>query len=76
VASVGYMGDQCSFVFKFCRRLFFDVFPFPLNKANLKEYGNEADFLGFLHEPVRHRSITLCFKPFRFLLRICGDIRN
>ncbi len=28
---------------------------------------NEADFLGFLHKPVRHRSLTLCFEPFQFL---------
>jgi hypothetical protein len=39
-------------------------------------YGNEADFLGFLHKQVRHRSITLRFEPFRFWLRIRGDIRN
>jgi hypothetical protein len=43
---------------------------------SLKGHGNEADFLGFLHKPVRHKSITLRFKPFRFWLRIRGDIRN
>ncbi len=32
----------------------------------LKGHGNEADFLGFLHKSVRHRSLTLNFKPFRF----------
>ncbi len=42
----------------------------------LKEHGNEADFLGFLHKPVRHWSLTLRFEPFRFWLRIRGDIRN
>ncbi len=42
----------------------------------LKGHGNERDFLWFLHKPVRHRSITLRFDPFRFWLRIRGDIRN
>ncbi len=41
-----------------------------------KGHGNEADFLGFLHKPVRHRSLTLRFEPFRFWLRIRGDSRN
>ncbi len=27
----------------------------------LKRHGNEADFIGFLHIPVRHRSLTLRF---------------
>ncbi len=43
---------------------------------NLKGHGNEADLLGFLHKPVRHRSLTLHFEPFRFWLPICRDIRN
>jgi hypothetical protein len=42
----------------------------------LKGHGNEADFLGFLQKSVRHRFLTLNFKPFRFGLRIRGDIRN
>jgi hypothetical protein len=29
-------------------------------------HGNEADFLGFLHKLVPHRSLTLPFEPFRF----------
>jgi hypothetical protein len=41
----------------------------------LKGHGNEADFLGFLHKPVRHRSLTLRFEPFH-LLQIFGDIHN
>jgi hypothetical protein len=32
----------------------------------LKGHGNEADFLGFLHKPARHRSFTLHFEPFLF----------
>ncbi len=36
------------------------------NFANLKGHGNEADFLGVFHKPVRHRSFTLRFEPFRF----------
>jgi hypothetical protein len=28
-------GDRCLFAFKFCRRLFFNVFPFPFCKAQL-----------------------------------------
>ncbi len=35
----------------------------PKNKLFvLKGHGNEADFLGFLHKPVRHRSFTLRFE--------------
>ncbi len=41
-----------------------------------KGHGNEADFLGFLQKLVPHRSLTLPFEPFRFWLRIRGDIRN
>jgi len=44
--------------------------------CDLKGHGNEADFLGFLQKLGPHRSLTLPFKPFRFWLRICGDIRN
>jgi hypothetical protein len=43
---------------------------------NVNGHGNAADLLGFLHKPVRHRSLTLRFEPFRFWLRIRGDIRN
>ncbi len=42
----------------------------------LKGHGNEADFLGFLQKLVPHRSLTLHFEPFRFWLRIRGDIRK
>ncbi len=41
--------------------------------ASLKGHGNEPP--RFLHKSVRHRSLTLHFKPFRFWLRILGDIR-
>jgi hypothetical protein len=41
----------------------------------LKGHGNETDFLGFLQKSVPHKSLTLPFKPFRFWLRIRGDIR-
>jgi hypothetical protein len=34
--------------------------------GKLKGRGNEADFLGFLHKPVRHRSLTLRFETFDF----------
>ncbi len=40
----------------------------------LKGHGNEPDFPRFLHLSVRHRSLTLNFEPFRFWLRILGDI--
>ncbi len=43
---------------------------------SLKGHGNEADFLGFLQKTVRHRFLTLNFEPFRFGLRVRGDIRN
>jgi hypothetical protein len=42
----------------------------------LKGHGNKADFLGFLQKSVRHRSLTVPFEPFRFWLRIRGNIRN
>jgi len=35
-------------------------------KNTYKGHGNEADFLGFLHKSVWHRSLTLHFEPFRF----------
>jgi hypothetical protein len=41
----------------------------------LKGHGNEADFLGFLQKLVPHESLTPPFEPFRFWLRIRGDIR-
>jgi hypothetical protein len=41
----------------------------------LKGHGNEADFLGFLQKLVPHESLTLPLVPFRFWLRIRGDIR-
>ncbi len=33
-------------------------------------------FFDFLHKSVRHSSLTKPFDPFRFWLRILGDIRN
>jgi hypothetical protein len=49
---------------------------FSFWRDGLKRHGNEADFLGFLQKSVRHRSLTLHFEPFRFWLRIRGDIHN
>jgi hypothetical protein len=49
---------------------------FLMKMKGLKGHGNEADFLGFLQKLVPHRSLTLPFEPFRFWLRIRGDIRN
>jgi hypothetical protein len=43
-------------------------------KTGLKGHANEADFPRILHKLVRHRSLTLHFEPFRFWLRIRGDI--
>jgi hypothetical protein len=45
-------------------------------KNILKGHGNEADFLGFLQKLVPQRSLTHPFAPFRFWLRIRGDIRR
>jgi hypothetical protein len=42
----------------------------------LKGHGNEANFLRFLQKLDPRRSLTLTFEPFRFWLRIRGDIRN
>ncbi len=50
--------------------------PDPNPDFFLKGHGNEADFLGFLQKSVWHWSLTLYFEPFRFWLRIRGDIRN
>ncbi len=47
-----------------------------INRTLLKGHGNEPDFLGFLQKSVRHRFLNLNFEPFRFGLRIRGDIRN
>jgi hypothetical protein len=47
-----------------------------LSFNKLKGHGNEADFLGFLQKLGPHRSLTLPFEPFRFWLRIRGDIHN
>jgi hypothetical protein len=47
-----------------------------LRAISLEGHGNEADFLGFYEKSVRHRFLTLHFEPFRFGLRIRGDIRN
>ncbi len=44
------------------------------NFFRLKGHGNETDFLGFLQKLVPHESLTLPFDPFRFWLRIRGDI--
>ncbi len=56
------------------------VIIFFLLKTQSQEYvkgqGNEADFLWLLQKLVPHRSLTLPFEPFRFWLRIRGDIRN
>jgi hypothetical protein len=49
---------------------------FSLLGSRLKGHGNGADFLGFLQKLGPHRSLTLPFEPFRFWLRIQGDIRN
>jgi hypothetical protein len=38
--------------------------------------GHEADFLGFWQKLIPHRSLTLPFEPFRFLLQIRGDMGN
>jgi hypothetical protein len=46
-------------------RLLYHLF-INIHKFYLKGHGNEADFLGFLHKSVRHRSLTLHFEPFRF----------
>jgi hypothetical protein len=50
--------------------------PRNLNFFTKSKNSNEADFLGFLQELVPHRSLTLTFEPFRFWLRIRGDIHN
>ncbi len=58
---------------------FFELEDLALGRAvdvPLKGHGNEADFLGFLQKSVRHRFFSLNFEPFRFGLRIRGDIRN
>jgi hypothetical protein len=41
----------------------------------LKGHGHEPNFPRFLHKSLWPRSLTLHFEPFRFWLRILGDIR-
>jgi hypothetical protein len=53
-----------------------DDIQYCITRHPLKGHGNEADFLGFLQRLDPHRSLTLPFEPFRFWLRIRGDIRN
>ncbi len=53
----------------------FQIFWNHENIRSLKGHGNETDFLGFLQKLVPHESLTLPFEPFRFWLRIRGDIR-
>jgi hypothetical protein len=55
--------------------VFFKLFKVKA-QLSLKGHGNEADFLGFLQKSVQHRFLTLNFEPFRFGLRIRGDIPN
>jgi hypothetical protein len=55
---------------------YFLLFATALVFHYFKGHGNDADFPRFLHKLVRHRSLTLHFEPFRFWLRIRGDIRN
>ncbi len=62
-------------IFKYIKVQFQGFFAFVIF-FNLKGHGNEADFLGFIHKTVRHRPITLHFEPFRFWLRIHGNIPN
>ncbi len=42
----------------------------------LKGQDDEADFLGLLPKSVPHESLKLPYEPFRFWLRIRGDIRK
>jgi hypothetical protein len=43
-------------------------------RAHLKGHGNEPNFPRFLHKSLWPRSLTLHFEPFRYWLRIRGDI--
>jgi hypothetical protein len=43
--------------------------------SELKGHGNEPNFPRFLHKSLWPTSLTLHFEPFRFWLRIRGDIR-
>ncbi len=64
--------------FLFCLKILTETLRLPVLFTGdlLRGHGNEADFLGFLQKLVPHRSLTLPFEPFRFWLRIRGDIRN
>ncbi len=46
-----------------------------VTEPSLKGHGNEPNFPRFLHKSLWPRSLTLHFEPFRFWLRIRGDIR-
>ncbi len=45
-----------------------------MRSRSFKEHGNEADIRFFLQKFVLQESLTLPFGPFRFWLRIRGDI--
>ncbi len=49
--------------------------PSASQHEGLKGHGNEPNFPNFLHKSLWPRSLTLHFEPFRFWLRIRGDIR-
>ncbi len=44
-------------------------------RLGLKGHGKEPNFPRFLHKSLWPRSLTLHFEPFRFWLRIRGDVR-
>ncbi len=73
-----YLHMAASTFFLAATYLFLGHLLFKSKAANLswKGHGNETDFLGFLHKPVRHRSLTLRFEPFRFWLQIRGYTCN
>jgi hypothetical protein len=59
-----------------CSQLDFSAIAVSIAAVSLKGHGNEADFLGVLHKPVQHRSLTLHFEPFQFWLGLREDICN
>ena len=78
LSQANFLQTKPSFYLMFTwSQLDFSAIAVSIAAVSLKGHGNEADFLGVLQKWVPHRSLTLPpFEPFRFWLRIRGDIRN
>jgi hypothetical protein len=68
----GNVADFLGFLHKLYIYLIYSV----RNHENISSRGDTPDHFNKLHKLDHHRSLTLPFEPFRFWLRIPGDICN